>query len=46
MALPTTDYTLEVFFAFSSHQANAAINVDTGKPAEYRELLRSSKGPL
>jgi len=44
IALSTQTYTLEVFFAFDSHQANSAINVDTGQPAEYRELLRSSKG--
>jgi len=46
IAQPTQTYTLEVFFPFDSHQANSAINVDTGQPAELRELLRSSEGPL
>jgi len=46
MALQSKEYTLEVFVAFNTQQANVAINVDTGQPAEYRELLRSSEGPL
>ena len=46
MALPAPTYHLEMFVSLSTHQANKAINVDTGQPAEYRELLRSSEGPL
>ena len=46
LAWTTTEFTLEIFFDSRPHQANAAINVDTGQPAEYRELLRSSEGPL